>query len=109
MQVENQEMDIPGMGLGIYAKKVFHIDRRFPSWLRMIAPKSGSALHEESKNCFPKTQTHLTLQMFNKFNIHVRTIHAEDRSASTKSLPHFPDIFHRANISATAPDQCEGR
>ena len=37
--------------------QAFHIDRRFPPWLRAVAPKSGCTLFEESKNCFPVTST----------------------------------------------------
>jgi len=42
--LENRPATHPEMGDGIYTLKHYHIDRRFPGWLRAIAPKvSGSA------------------------------------------------------------------
>ena len=62
-----------------YTKKVFHIDKRFPSWLRMIAPKSGSYLLEESWNAYPSTITEVTFPMFTSFRILVESHHLPDR------------------------------
>ena len=43
------------LGPGIATQKRFHIDKRFPPWLRMIAPKSGSSLEEIAFNAFPRS------------------------------------------------------
>jgi len=37
--LENKPANHPEMGDGIYTLKHYHIDRRFPGWLRAIAPK----------------------------------------------------------------------
>jgi hypothetical protein len=71
-----------------YTKKVFHIDKRFPSWLRIIAPKSGSYLLEESWNAYPSTITEVTFPMFNSFRILVESHHLPDRGERFRpSLP----------------------
>eukprot|EP00282_Hemiselmis_andersenii_P006412 CAMPEP_0114110776 /NCGR_PEP_ID=MMETSP0043_2-20121206/1488_1 /TAXON_ID=464988 /ORGANISM="Hemiselmis andersenii, Strain CCMP644" /LENGTH=241 /DNA_ID=CAMNT_0001202739 /DNA_START=27 /DNA_END=749 /DNA_ORIENTATION=+ len=76
---ENVERNDPDLGPGVYTKKTFHIDKRFPPWLRMIAPKSGSSLEEEAQNSYPVTRTSMTLPLFSKFKINVRTVHCQDR------------------------------
>jgi hypothetical protein len=40
--LENKPTTHPTMGDGIYTLKHYHIDRRFPGWLRAIAPKVPS-------------------------------------------------------------------
>lgn len=77
-QEDYREAVDPDLGPGIATKKRFHIDKRFPPWLRMIAPKSGSCLEEEAHNSFPRTKTSLTLPMFSKFRIRVQTIHVDN-------------------------------
>jgi hypothetical protein len=37
--LENKPMVFDDMGKGVWTKKIFHIDRRFPPWLRAVAPK----------------------------------------------------------------------
>jgi hypothetical protein len=37
--LENKQTVFEDMGKGVYTKKIFHIDRRFPPWLRAVAPK----------------------------------------------------------------------
>jgi hypothetical protein len=37
--LENKLTVFDDMGKGVYTKKIFHIDRRFPPWLRAVAPK----------------------------------------------------------------------
>ena len=37
--LENKPASHPVMGDGVYTLKHYHIDRRFPGWLRAIAPK----------------------------------------------------------------------
>uniref|UniRef100_A0A7S0EYJ1 WW domain-containing protein n=1 Tax=Hanusia phi TaxID=3032 RepID=A0A7S0EYJ1_9CRYP len=69
----------PTMGPGIYTKKHYHIERRFPGWLRAIAPKSGMTLIETAHNCYPHVLTELRLPLFHKFLMRVETIHANDR------------------------------
>ena len=75
----NRPAQHPKLGAAQYTKKVFHIDKRFPSWLRMIAPKSGSHLIEESYNAFPRTITEITFPMFSSFRIIVESHHLPDR------------------------------
>eukprot|EP00283_Hemiselmis_rufescens_P006623 CAMPEP_0173433776 /NCGR_PEP_ID=MMETSP1357-20121228/11093_1 /TAXON_ID=77926 /ORGANISM="Hemiselmis rufescens, Strain PCC563" /LENGTH=356 /DNA_ID=CAMNT_0014398511 /DNA_START=12 /DNA_END=1078 /DNA_ORIENTATION=+ len=47
--VENTTKVFDDMGQGIYARKIFHIDRRFPPWLRAIAPKVTSRTRRAGK------------------------------------------------------------
>jgi hypothetical protein len=53
-------------GEATFTRKHYYIDRRFPGWLRAVAPKSGTTLVEEAYNCYPKTVTTITLPLFNK-------------------------------------------
>ncbi|EKX31120.1 hypothetical protein GUITHDRAFT_83396 [Guillardia theta CCMP2712] len=77
--LENHPATHPRLGASQYTRKLFHIDRRFPGWLRMIAPKSGSCLVEESYNSYPHTLTQVTFPLFSKFKITIETIHRGDR------------------------------
>lgn len=89
-----------------YTKKVFHIDKRFPSWLRMIAPKSGSYLLEESWNAYPSTITEVTFPMFSSFRILVESHHLPDRGDSN---PHGLDKAARKNCEIVRIDIAERR
>lgn len=40
--LENKPAAHPVMGNGVYTLKHYHIDRRFPGWLKAIAPKVSS-------------------------------------------------------------------
>ncbi|EKX47799.1 hypothetical protein GUITHDRAFT_106353 [Guillardia theta CCMP2712] len=80
--LENTQCVHPTMGPGIYTKKHYHIERRFPGWLRAIAPKSGMTLVETAHNCYPHVVTELRLPLFHKFLMRVETIHAQDRGDS---------------------------
>ena len=88
--LENKPIVHPTMGAGQYTSKRYRIDRRFPGWLRAIAPKSGSILEETSTNCFPITSTVVKLPLFNKFNIRIDTIHVND-NGSTPNIHNLPE------------------
>jgi len=77
--IENRPVDHPEWGPGQYTRKRFHIEKRVPSWLRYLLPKSGSAICEESYNCFPYTHTTVTFPLFAKFKITIQTWHVDDR------------------------------
>ena len=86
----------PQLGKAQYTKKLFHIDKRFPAWLRMAAPKSGSHLIEESWNAFPRVITEVTFPMFAGFRITVQSHHLPDRGSSD------PHMLEKASCK-----QCE--
>jgi hypothetical protein len=88
--LENKPMVHPTMGAGQYTSKRYRIDRRFPGWLRAIAPKSGTVLEETSTNCFPITSTVVKLPLFQKFNIRIDTIHVDD-DGSTPNVHNLPN------------------
>ena len=88
--LENKPMVHPSMGAGQYTHKRYRIDRRFPPWLRPIAPKAGSVLEETSTNCFPVTSTVVKLPLFQKFNIRIDTIHVND-NGSTDNIHNLPE------------------
>jgi hypothetical protein len=76
--LENRPIVDPVLGPGQHTEKIYHIDRRFPPWLRAISPKSGSVLEEVSTNCFPITSTVIKLPLFDRFSIKFDTVHADD-------------------------------
>ena len=82
----NRAAEHPKLGAAQYTKKVFHIDKRFPAWMRMIAPKSGSTLVEESYNAFPHTLTEISFPMFSSFRIVVESHHLPDRGERYRLL-----------------------
>ena len=86
----------PQLGTAQYTKKLFHIDKRFPAWLRMAAPKSGSHLIEESWNAFPRVITEVTFPMFAGFRITIHSHHLPDRGSSD------PHMLEKASCK-----QCE--
>ena len=69
----------PAMGEGVYTRKHYHIDRRFPPWLKAIAPKSGCTLVEHAYNSYPWTRTEVRLPLFAKFLMIIESKHANDR------------------------------
>ena len=80
--ITNKSVVHPTMGSGQYTEKLYHIDRRFPPWLRVVAPKSGTVLEETSTNCFPITTTTVKLPLFSRFSIRIDTVHADDDGSS---------------------------
>lgn len=97
----NRPAEHNALGPCQYTKKVFHIDKRFPSWLRMIAPKSGSYLLEESWNAYPSTITEVTFPMFNSFRILVESHHLPDRGE--RLLPAPSSLLLSISVSLSFP------
>lgn len=96
--VESYATTHPKLGKGWFTKKHYHIDRRFPAWLRMVAPKSGTMLIEESYNCFPNTLTTLTLPLFSKFKITVQSTHKNDNGKSENVHGLSPEALKKREV-----------
>ena len=93
------------MGDGIYTLKHYHIDRRFPGWLRAIAPKSGCTLVETAYNCYPWTKTEVRLPLFKKFLMVIESKHANDRG-NTYSIHNLNNLNQSKQQSKQRSGAC---
>lgn len=64
---------------GQYTKKIYHLQSKVPSIIKMIAPKDALELHEESWNAYPYCRTILTSPWKNDFLIKIESMHCPDR------------------------------
>ena len=107
--LENKPATHATMGKGIYTMKHYHIDRRFPGWLRAIAPKSGCTLVETAYNCYPWTRTEVRLPLFNKFLMVIESKHANDRGDTENIHNLTPEQLSKREVVwvdiAEAPEQ----
>ena len=46
---------------GQYTKKIYHLDTKVPSVVRIVAPKGALAVHEEAWNAYPYCKTIITV------------------------------------------------
>ena len=66
---------------GQYTYKIYRLESKVPSWMKMIAPTGSLEVHEESWNAYPYSRTVLSNPGFMKDNlsITVETFHIADR------------------------------
>jgi len=63
-------------GKGQYTYKVYHVNKRLPTWLSKLIPNSSLAFHEEAWNAYPYCKTVVTSPFFGKkFRIELTTRH----------------------------------
>lgn len=65
---------------GQYTYKIYHLESKVPSFIRMLAPKGALAIHEEAWNAYPYCRTVLTNPdyMAGNFTLCIETMHAPD-------------------------------
>ena len=66
---------------GQYTYKIYHLDSKVPSIVRLIAPKGSLEIHEEAWNAYPYCRTIITNPDYMKdnFRLVIETMHAPDR------------------------------
>jgi len=66
---------------GQYTYKVFRLESKVPSWIKMIAPTGSLEIHEEAWNAYPYCKTVITNPGYMKdaFHITIETFHIGDR------------------------------
>lgn len=66
---------------GQYTKKIYHLQSKVPSLIRMIAPKGSLEIHEEAWNAYPYCKTVITNPnyMKEKFLLIVESLHLPDK------------------------------
>ena len=66
---------------GQYTYKIYRLESKVPSWIKMMAPTGSLEVHEESWNAYPYSKTVLSNPGFMKdnFSITIETFHIADR------------------------------
>nr|CAD7454120.1 unnamed protein product [Timema tahoe] len=72
IMVNEPYTDGPG-GQGQFTRKVFHVARRLPVWIKSFLPKNALLATEESWNAYPYTKTVYSNNMVNKFSLEIET------------------------------------
>lgn len=69
---------------GQFTHKIYHLQSKVPSFIRMLAPRGSLSIHEEAWNAYPYCKTVLTNPDYMKENfiIKVETIHLPDRGTT---------------------------
>lgn len=67
---------------GQYTRKVYHVLRRLPSWLRALLPASV-VVYEEAWNAYPYTRTKYTCPFVERFSMDIETYFFQDRGDRT--------------------------
>nr|CAD7423422.1 unnamed protein product [Timema monikensis] len=62
----------PG-GQGQFTRKVFHVARRLPVWIKSFLPKNALLATEESWNAYPYTKTVYSNNLVNRFSLEIET------------------------------------
>ncbi|XP_055327532.1 protein retinal degeneration B-like [Paramacrobiotus metropolitanus] len=77
--IENHPYEGGPGGSGQFTRKVYHINRILPAFLRSILPKQFSPqAHEEAWNAYPYTKTRYTAPFMEKFYIDIETVYHPD-------------------------------
>lgn len=71
----NEPFENEQYGKGQYTKKIYHLGKRVPGWVKAIAPASALQLHEQAWNAYPYCRTELTCPFLAKFYIRIETWH----------------------------------
>lgn len=66
---------------GQYTYKIYHLQSKVPSFIRLLAPKGSLEVHEEAWNAYPYCRTVITNPNFmkDKFVVIIETLHSNDR------------------------------
>jgi len=83
---------------GQYTYKIYHLQSKVPTIVKMIAPKGSLEIHEEAWNAYPYCKTILTNPdyMKNGFVICIESMHC-------------PDAGHQENVHELSPDKLAKR
>uniref|UniRef100_A0A8C5CWH5 Phosphatidylinositol transfer protein alpha isoform n=1 Tax=Gadus morhua TaxID=8049 RepID=A0A8C5CWH5_GADMO len=77
---------------GQYTHKIYHLQSKVPSFVRMLAPASALNIHEKAWNAYPYCRTGITNEyMKDNFLIKIETWHK-------------PDMGHQENVHALDAD-----
>nr|XP_046245230.1 phosphatidylinositol transfer protein alpha isoform-like [Scatophagus argus] len=63
---------------GQYTHKIYHLQTKVPSIIRLIAPKGSLMVHEKAWNAYPYCRTILTNEYMKDFMIKIETWHKDD-------------------------------
>ncbi|XP_060074363.1 phosphatidylinositol transfer protein alpha isoform-like [Ylistrum balloti] len=102
---------------GQYTHKIYHLESRVPSFIRLLAPKGSLEIHEKAWNAYPYCVTEITNPGYMKENFYIiiETLHCSDRGNQKNAHGLNPeDEKHRkvvvidiANDSVSASDYKE--
>ncbi|XP_064612187.1 LOW QUALITY PROTEIN: phosphatidylinositol transfer protein alpha isoform-like [Liolophura sinensis] len=68
---------------GQYTHKIYHLQHKVPTFMRLIAPKGSLTVHEEAWNAYPYCRTVITNDyMKENFYLIIETMHYPDRGES---------------------------
>ncbi|XP_071537192.1 phosphatidylinositol transfer protein alpha isoform-like [Panulirus ornatus] len=68
---------------GQYTHKIFHLKKKVPAFIRLVAPEGALQIHEKSWNAYPYSKTiYSSPFMKEDFLISIETLHVPDRGTS---------------------------
>lgn len=78
---------------GQYTYKIYHLDSKVPSFIRLLAPKGSLEIHEEAWNAYPYCKTVLTNPDYMKgnFTLCIETMHAPDNGTQENAHELSPE------------------
>lgn len=79
--------ELPGKK-GQYTHKIYHLERKVPRFIRMIAPKGSLDLHEKAWNAYPFCRTVITVRVQARCRC-VRVVCTAEALASMRRTRHF--------------------
>nr|CAD7574820.1 unnamed protein product [Timema californicum] len=80
----------PG-GQGQFTRKVFHVARRLPVWIKSFLPKNALLATEESWNAYPYTKTVYSNNLVNRFSLEIETRFQSDSGGQDNVFQLSPD------------------
>lgn len=85
---------------GQYTYKIYHLDTKVPSLVRLITPKGALAIHEEAWNAYPYCKTVITNPDYMKdgFKLTIETVHAPDRGTQENAHQLPPELLKLREI-----------
>ncbi|KAI2804359.1 hypothetical protein BLOT_003341 [Blomia tropicalis] len=85
---------------GQYTYKIYHLDTKVPSLMRLITPKGALAIHEEAWNAYPYCKTVITNPDYMKdgFKLTIETVHAPDRGIQENVHQLPPELLKQREV-----------
>ncbi|XP_075710297.1 phosphatidylinositol transfer protein alpha isoform [Rhinoderma darwinii] len=84
---------------GQYTHKIYHLQSKVPSFLRMLAPKGALNMHEKAWNAYPYCRTIITNEyMKDDFLIKIETWHKPDLGTQDNVHKLEPDVWENVEV-----------
>lgn len=85
-KTNNSEYDVCQDGQ--FTHKIYHLNKKIPNFIRLIAPKECQELEEKSWNCFPHCKTIINNPKFMKdnFELNITSLYLDDDRGDKENI-----------------------